>query len=56
MEEKKFIITTDKNTANKLIDAGCHVVSVSGNTYTFINNGRVNFSQENIIYTNNLCF
>lgn len=56
MEDKKFIITTDKDTANKLIDAGCHVVSVSGGTYTFLNNGRINFSQENMTYTNTLCF
>jgi hypothetical protein len=36
-QEKKFIKTTDKETADKLIAYGFKLVSHIGNIYTFIN-------------------
>lgn len=35
--EKKFIKTTDTETANKLITCGFKLVSQVGNVYTFLN-------------------
>lgn len=45
--EKKFIKTTDKQTADKLITYGFKLVSQVGNIYTFINEMPQNFSFTN---------
>ena len=54
---KNFIVTTDQQTANKLIADGFQLVSQVGNTYTFKNQTSVNFSlndaeKKKIAYTN----
>ena len=36
-QEKKFIKTTDRQTADRLFVSGFPLVSQSGNTYTFLN-------------------
>lgn len=36
-QEKNFIKTTDKETANKLIALGFQLMSQVGNVYTFLN-------------------
>ena len=41
--EKKFIKTTDTETANKLIAYGFKLVSHIGNIYTFLNDAPMNF-------------
>lgn len=56
-QEKKFINTTDKETAEHLLIAGFQLVSQSGNTYTFLNQLPQNFSfaetdKRKIVYTN----
>lgn len=43
-QEKKFIKTTDKETAERLVIEGFQLVSQSGNTYTFLNQLPQNFS------------
>ena len=59
MSQKKFIKTTDVETANKLIFAGLRLVSQDGNVYTFLNQLPLNFSfsgidEKKMIYTNML--
>lgn len=54
---KKFINTTDKETADKLIFAGFQLVSQGNNVYTFLNQLPVNFvfnevDKKKIVYTN----
>jgi hypothetical protein len=56
-QEKKFIKTTDKETAEHLISAGFQLVSQSGNAYTFLNQLPRNFSftdadKVKVAYTN----
>ena len=56
-QEKNFITTTDKETADKLISFGFQLVSQSGNTYTFLNHTSINFSfneidKKKMVYTN----
>jgi hypothetical protein len=46
--EKKFIKTTDVETANKLIAYGFTLVSQIGNVYTFINEAPKTFTFESI--------
>lgn len=41
---KKFIKTTDKTTADKLITSGFKLVSQVGNIYTFLNEIPKNFN------------
>ena len=45
--QKKFIIATDKSTADKLSEAGFILLSQFGDTYTFKNEQR-NFNFANI--------
>lgn len=45
---KKFIKTTDSETANKLLAYGFHLISRVGNIYTFINDAPKNFSFDEI--------
>lgn len=58
-QEKKFIKTTDKETADKLISAGFQLVSQSDSVYTFLNQIPSNFSfdvadKKKVVYTNTL--
>lgn len=60
-KEKKFMTTTDKETADKLLSAGFQLVSQSGNAYTFLNQSPQNFSfdvvdKKKMAYTNVLNF
>lgn len=55
--EKKFIKTTDTETANKLIAYGFKLVLQDGNVYTFINDVPKNFNfgsidTKKIVYNN----
>jgi hypothetical protein len=57
LQNKKFIITQDKRTANVLIASGLQLISNIGTTYTFLNQlpDKFNFDgvdQKKIIYTN----
>lgn len=59
MKNKKFIKTTDTETANKLITFGFRLVSNIGNIYTFLNELPQNISfesvdQTKIVYDNKL--
>lgn len=47
-QEKKFIKTTDKKTAEYLLVAGFQLVSQSGNAYTFLNQLPKNFSFDEV--------
>ena len=56
-QEKKFIVTTDKDTADKMISAGFKLMSQCGGCYTFLNQLPKNFSfdkvdQKQMAYTN----
>ena len=56
---KKFIKTTDTETAAKLIDGGFKLVSHIGNVYTFLNEIQKNFTFESVdktkvVYDNTL--
>lgn len=56
-QEKKFIKTTDKETADKLISVGFQLVSQNGNVYTFLNQPPRTFSfdivdKKKMAYTN----
>ena len=58
-QEKKFIITQDKQTAKILLEANFQLVSNIGATYTFLNDVPKNFSFANfdkskIVYTSTL--
>ena len=57
---KKFIITKDESTANKLISCGFQLVSSASNSWTFLNIAPKNFSFAEIdkkaySYTDILC-
>lgn len=56
MMDKKFIITSDKDTAEKFISAGFKMISKSGNVYRFINNPPNNFNFSSISDTKKYCF
>lgn len=56
-----FIVTTDKETADKLISEGFRIVTEINGKFTFENKPLVNFSVEkemskNMVYTNMLTF
>jgi hypothetical protein len=58
-QEKKFIKTTDKETADKLISFGFQLVSQSGSAYTFLNQLPTNFTfnevdKKKMVYSNTL--
>lgn len=46
MENKRFIITVDKSTADQLVKEGADIVSIAGNVYTFINPPKKHFSHK----------
>ena len=61
MNNAKFIIVQDSNTANALIAAGFQIVSQINSTYTFMNAVPKHFNFDNIdmkklVYTNMLTF
>lgn len=61
MQDAKFIVVQDVNTANKLMSAGFNLVNQINNTYTFMNVIPKHFKFENIdikklAYTNVLTF
>jgi hypothetical protein len=58
-QEYNFIMTTDKETADKLTFVGFQLVSQDGNIYTFLNQPPKNFSfdgvnKKKMTYTNML--
>ncbi len=60
MSQKKFIITKDESTANKLLACGFQLVSNVSGVWTFMNIAPKNFSfaeieKEKYSYTNILC-
>ena len=61
MNNEKFIIVKDVDTANYLITSGFHLVSSMNGIYTFMNMVPTHFNFENIdvkklAYTNTLVF
>ena len=57
---KKFILTNDYNTANKLIENGLKIVGKSGDVYMFVNDSDkiLKFDDEDLkfSFTNKLMF
>lgn len=50
-------MTNVKETADKLLSLGYQLCYKDNNTWTFINTGKINFSQlEGVVYTNKLMF
>ena len=59
MPKQNFICTSDKETADKLINQGLKLLNISNGIYTFINDTICNFEQINstkILQTNKLTF
>ena len=56
-ENKHFICTSDEETRKKLLDEGLIEIKNSNGVYTFLVNGKQNFSvdEKKIKYTNKLC-
>jgi hypothetical protein len=54
---KTFVCTQDEETRNKLLEEGLVEVKNSNGVYTFLVNGKQNFSVDanKIKYTNKLC-
>lgn len=51
----KFIITTDKDSADLLLKSGFQLVNQSSSQWTFLNEGKMLFHNlKNIAYTNKL--
>lgn len=55
--KKKFIMTNDRETVDKLICAGFQLVSHNDNVYTFLNQLPINFNfgeidKTKMVYTN----
>lgn len=57
MDKKpNFIMTTFEDTAKQLLSEGFKLINKSGNQWTFLNDGKMNFSsKERIVETNHLC-
>lgn len=58
-QDKKFIKTTDRKTADQLIASGFRLVSQIGSVYTFLNEVSKNFNfdivnEKKLIYDNKL--
>ena len=47
-QKQNFIMTTDKETADKFISAGFQLVSQTGSAFTFLNQLPKNFSFEEV--------
>ena len=55
MEKMNFVRTTSHETAQKLINEGCTLVSNNGSEYVFLNNGKVLMDKlKDVAYTNKL--
>ena len=59
MENKKFIMVQDENTANKMISGGFHLVFTANGIWTFLNAIPQQFNFDNInikklVYTNRI--
>lgn len=56
-KEKKFILTTNEETAALLIKGGFKIANQTGKQWFFVNDGRLLFNNLNdVIYTNRLTF
>ena len=60
-QSKKFIMTQDKSTCDKLLASGFYLLSETGGTYTLVNKDNVNFNFAEIdikklVYTDRLVF
>lgn len=57
MNNRNFILTTDKKSADYLLSYGLTLIHNDGNTWTFLNENKLLFSNlSNITYTNKLNF
>ena len=57
MKKENFIMTTNKETAQQLIDLGFELVSKNGSQYTFLNKGTEAlqfFDKKDLVTTNML--
>lgn len=56
-EVKHFVCTSDKETRKKLLDEGLIEIKNSNGVYTFLVNGKQNFSvdENKVTYTTSLC-
>lgn len=57
MDNKKFIVTTDMEVANKMIAQKFKLLSNAGGVYTFVNEAPQNFAfdMNKVHFTNKLC-
>lgn len=60
MDNKKFIVTTDVEVANKMIAQKFKLLSTIGGVYTFVNEAPQNFTfdafdSKKVHFTNKLC-
>ena len=60
MDNKKFIVTTDSEVANKMIAQKFKLISNIGGVYTFVNETPANFTFDTfdtnkVHFTNKLC-
>lgn len=57
MDTKTFVCTSDEETRKKLLEEGLTEIKNSNGVYTFLANGKTNFSvdEKKVTYTNNLC-
>ena len=56
-EVKHFVCTSDEETRKKLLDEGLIEIKNSNGVYTFLVNGKQNFSvdENKVTYTTSLC-
>ena len=55
MDNKKFIITTNDESASLLIQTGFHLVSQNGKQWTFLNDNKMLFSNlSDVVYSDKL--
>ena len=57
MDEKTFVCTTDEDTRQKLLAEGLKEIKNSNGVYTFLVEGKKNFSvcNDKVTFSNNLC-
>ena len=57
MDNKKFIITTNDESASLLIQTGFHLVSQNGKQWTFLNDNKMLFNNlSDVVYLEKLFF
>ena len=55
MDNKKFIITTNDESASLLIQTGFHLVSQNGKQWTFLNDNKMLFNNlSDVVYSDKL--